>query len=232
MGVRTGNEFRESLRDGRVIYVDGDRVGDVTQYPPFEGVIETLAGLYDVQQEQPELLTYRSPKSGERVAMSFLMGETVEEVERRRRAEEFRCELNGGLMGRMPDFMNALMTDAAAFMEIPSRRERRFGENLVRYYEDCRENDWCLTHTLADPQVDRSKGPTGQPDPALALHRVRATDAGIVVRGARMLSTLAPFANELFVGPFYPRKPGDEPYALCFAIPMATAGLKFVCRES
>ncbi len=232
MGIRTGREYRESLRDDRTIYVDGERISDVTEYPPFQGIVETIAELYDVQHERPDELTYRSPKTGDRVALSFLMGETVEEVERRRRAEEARCEMTCGLMGRMPDFMNALMTDAAAFMEIPSRRGRHFGENLFRYYEACRENDWCLTHTLADPQIDRSKGPTGQPDPTLALHRVRETDRGLIVRGARMLSTLAPFSNELFVGPFYPRKPGDEAYALCFAIPTSTPGLKFVCRES
>ena len=46
-----------------------------------------------------------------------------------------------------------------------------------------------------------------------------------------MLSTLAPFADELWVGPFYPRRPGEESYALCFAIPMDTPGLKFICRE-
>ena len=83
-------------------------------------------------------------------------------------------------------------------------------ENLQRYQRDCRAHDWCLTHTLVDPQVDRSRGPAGQADPELVLHRVRETDAGIVVRGARMLSTLAPFANELSVGPFYPRRPGEE----------------------
>ncbi|MDB5108740.1 MAG: hypothetical protein JWM69_1681 [Candidatus Binatus sp.] len=232
MGIRTGNEFRERLRDNRTIYIDGECVRDVTKYPSFEGMIDTLASLYDIQHTRREELTYKSPKTGDLVPISFLMGDTVEEVDRRRKAEEIRCEMTCGLMGRMPDFMNALITDAAAFMEIPSQRGRRFGENLVRYYEDCRENDWCLTHTLADPQVDRSKGPTGQPDPALALHKVRETDLGIVVRGARMLSTLAPFANELFVGPFYPRKAGDEPYALCFAIPIATPGLKFLCRES
>jgi aromatic ring hydroxylase len=61
---------------------------------------------------------------------------------------------------------------------------------------------------------------------------VRETDRGLVVRGAKMLSTLAPFANELWVGPFYPRRPGEEAYTLCFAIPMDTSGLKFICRET
>ncbi len=231
MGIRTGEEYQESLRDGRTIYVEGERVKDVATYPPFQGIIRTLVSLYDLQHEHEELLTYPSPKTSEPVSLSFLMAETVEEVERRCRAEEFRAEFTFGLMGRLPDFMNALVTDAAAVHEFIGRHEPRFGENLLRYYEECRDNDWCLTHTLVDPQIDRSKGPAEQEDPYLALRLVRETDRGILVRGAKMLSTLAPFANELWVGPFYPRKPGEEPYALCFALPIDTPGLKFICRE-
>ncbi|MGH7965053.1 MAG: 4-hydroxyphenylacetate 3-hydroxylase N-terminal domain-containing protein, partial [Candidatus Binatia bacterium] len=231
MGIRTGAQYRESLKDGRTIYVNGECVTDVTAYPPFQGTIETLADLYDLQHEQRELLTFPSPKNGQPVNLSFLMGETVEEVERRRRAEEFRLEFTCGLMGRLPDFMNALVTDVASLADLFGRREPRFGEHLTRYYEACRDNDLCLTHTLADPQIDRSKGPAQQSDPALALHFVKETDRGIIVHGARMLSTLAPFANELWVGPFYPRKTGEEAYALCFALPMNTPGLKFICRE-
>lgn len=232
MGIRTGQEYRQSLRDGRTIYVNGERVKDVTTYPAFQGIIDTLASLYDLQHEHKELLTYPSPKTGRPVSLSFLMAEAVEEMERRVRAEEFRAEATCGLMGRLPDFMNALVTDAAVAHETLSRREPRFGDNLLRYYEDCRDNDWCLTHTLIDPQIDRSKGPAEQTDPALALHMVKETDRGIIVHGARMLSTLAPFSNELWVGPYMPRKPGEESYALCFALPMDTPGLKFVCREA
>src|SRR5882724_7150767 len=114
MGIRKGRQYRESLRDERTVFVDGERVRDVTTHPPFRGMVDTLASLYDLQHERADELTYRSPTTGDRVALSFLMGETVEEVERRRRAEEIRCELTCGLLGRMPDFMNALMTDAAA----------------------------------------------------------------------------------------------------------------------
>ena len=46
MGIRSGAEYRESLRDGRSIYVNGERVTDVTAYPPFQGAINTLAMLY------------------------------------------------------------------------------------------------------------------------------------------------------------------------------------------
>ena len=234
MGIRTGAQYRDSLRDERIIYVDGQRITDVTTYPPFQGVINTLAMLYDLQHDpvHQSLLTYPSPADGRPVSLSFLITETEDDVDRRVRAEEFRAEATFGLMGRLPDFMNALVTDAAVAHPFIGQRNKQYGDNIQRYYELCRDNDWCLTHTLLDPQIDRSKGPAEQADPDAALHFVRETDRGIIVRGARMLSTLAPFSNELWVGPFYPRKPGEEAYALCFAVPMNIPGLTFICRES
>jgi anthranilate 3-monooxygenase (FAD) / 4-hydroxyphenylacetate 3-monooxygenase len=73
--------------------------------------------------------------------MSFLTGQTDEEMERRRHAEEIRCEMTFGLMGRMPDFVKESVTDAAAFMEIPSRRGRHYSDKLERYHLDRRENN-------------------------------------------------------------------------------------------
>src|SRR5262249_28932306 len=183
---------------GRTVYVNGERVKDVTRYPRFQGIVGTLAALYDLQHDSDHqsVLTYSSPRTGDLVSLSFLMADTAEGVARRMRAEEFRAEATFGLMGRLPDFMNALVTDAAVAASFIAQREPRLAENIVRYYEECRELDRCLTHTLVDPQIDRSKGPAQQTDPEAALHFVRETGRGIIVRGARMLSMLAPFADE------------------------------------
>ncbi|MGA8056999.1 MAG: 4-hydroxyphenylacetate 3-hydroxylase N-terminal domain-containing protein, partial [Candidatus Binataceae bacterium] len=169
MGIRSGKEFVESLRDERTIYVGGERLKDVTAHTPFQGVVATLASLYDFQHEHLEELTFRSPTSGDRVAASFLMAGSVEQVEWRIRAEQMRADFTYGLMGRMPDFCNALLTDLASGVADLGARDPRFGENMRRYHEECRERDWCLTHTLVDPQVDRSRGPAEQSDPYLVL---------------------------------------------------------------
>lgn len=229
MGARTGKAYIEGLRDGRQLYVNGERIRDVTQYPPFQGIIREMASLYDRQHQSPykEALTYPSPTSGEPVSTSFVLAKTWDEIEQRIRGERTRCELTYGLMGRLPDFMNAFVADLAVIRAVLSRSDARFGENAWRYYELCREQDLCLTHTLVDPQIDRSRGVEAQE----SIRIVKETAAGMVVNGARMLSTLAPVSHELWVGPYMPRKPGEEEYAVCFAIPMATPGLKFVCRE-
>jgi anthranilate 3-monooxygenase (FAD)/4-hydroxyphenylacetate 3-monooxygenase len=46
-----------------------------------------------------------------------------------------------------------------------------------------------------------------------------------------MLATLAPMADELLVFNLPGLKPGDDPHALAFALPVDTPGLRFLCRE-
>lgn len=52
------------------------------------------------------------------------------------------------------------------------------------------------------------------------------------MRGARILATLAPFADEIAVYPAVPLLEGTDPYALSFCVPIDTPGLKFLCRDS
>ena len=43
----TGAEYLESLRDGREVYVYGERVKDVTTHPAFRNAARSIARLYD-----------------------------------------------------------------------------------------------------------------------------------------------------------------------------------------
>ena len=116
MGARTGKQYVEGLRDDRRIYINGELVRDVTKYPPLEGVIRELAGLYDRQHEPgfKDSLTYQSPGAGESASTSFLIPATLQDVERRVSGERARAELTNGMMGRLPDYMNAYVADLAA----------------------------------------------------------------------------------------------------------------------
>ncbi len=116
----------------------------------------------------------------------------------------------------------------------PQRRacQAELGTGLVGRAEGivefCRENDVQVTHALIDPQSDRSTLDA----PAQAVHLVERLPDGIVVSGCRMLSTLAPVSNECYVGPYYPRKPGEDKYTLAFVVPMNAPGLTTLARES
>jgi 4-hydroxyphenylacetate 3-monooxygenase len=43
----TGKEYLESLRDGREVYIQGERVADVTTHPAFRNSARSIARLYD-----------------------------------------------------------------------------------------------------------------------------------------------------------------------------------------
>lgn len=229
MGVRSGAEYLAGLRDDRRLYVRGQRVGDVTAYAPYAGIVAEMAAHFD-RHHQGELagaLTFASPADGAPVMNSWLVAQSWDDMQARMTGERLRAERSYGQMGRLPDFMAAFVTDQASVPHVLGARDPAFAENARRYHAYCRDHDLALTHTLVDPQVDRSRGVEAQG----ALRIVRQTDAGIVVTGGRMLSTLAPVSDELYVGPYMPRRPGEEAYAVSFAVPVAHPGLKFIARE-
>jgi 4-hydroxyphenylacetate 3-monooxygenase len=236
MPARTGAQYLAGLRDAREIWFEGERVRDVTAHPILGRVAHTIAELYDLQWD-PALqarLTYPSPSSGQPVSLAFLQPRSVEDLVRRREMFKLWADHHGGLLGRTPDYLNAILAGCAMAAPHFARNGPEYAERIVAYYEYCRERDLCATHTFLDPQAHRARTQTEQPDPTAPLHIVAETAEGLVVSGARTLATLAPYADELLVFPSTSRlQPSDAVrYAFAFAVPVATPGLRFVCRES
>src|SRR5262249_562298 len=179
-----------------------------------------------------DVMTYPSPTTGEPVSSSFLVPCSREELVKKRKHFKLRADHNFGFMGRAPDFMNQFVTGWHLMADRFARGGARFGDNAARYYEHVRERDLFLTHMLINPQIDRSKTPAEQQDPFVEVGRVKETAEGIVVRGAKMLGTMAPITEEVAVIPFGGVPPGDDAYGLVFAIPSNTPGLTFICRET
>jgi len=141
------------------------------------------------------------------------------------------------MFGRTPDYKNAsLMAFASAtdFLAQGTVGQADFANNMKNYYDFARRNDKVLTHTLVNPAYNFQQAAAGKFNDKVALHVVRETDAGIVVSGARLLATLGPFADEIEVFPSTVLKATDEnvPFAFAFALPIATPGLKMICRDS
>ena len=237
MPARTGRQYLNGLREQeREVWLGGERVRDVTTHPGLKGGARAIAALYDMQHD-PELreaMTYVSPTSGERVGLSFIIPRTREELERRRDMMLLWARATCGMMGRSPDFMNVTFAAWAGAAEYFARGRREFADNLVRYYEYLRENDVTLTHSLINLQKSRTVSGVFNLQEGTALQVVRESDAGIVVRGARILATLGPLADEIAV--YSPRMArhteSHSPFAVNFAIPCSAPGLRFLCRDS
>ncbi|HTY49596.1 MAG TPA: 4-hydroxyphenylacetate 3-monooxygenase, oxygenase component [Steroidobacteraceae bacterium] len=232
-GARRGEQVLERLRRRPPeLWYRGERVTDPTVHPAFRGVLGTLAGLYDLQWEQAAVCLFDVP-GGAKAGRSFLLPRTAAELASITAAMRVWHGHTHGFMGRVPDFINRAVSGFAAGAAFLAEADPRFGANAVSYHGYLRAHDLCLTHTLIPPQANRSVSAAHQPDPFLAARVKEETDAGLIIRGARMLATL-PVADEIMVFPSTLLKDEDEdaPYAFGFCIPSDTPGLRFICRES
>ena len=233
MPARRGEEYIAGLKDDRQVWMDGERIADVTTHPKLRRGIETVASLYDLQwsPEFQEAMTYPSPTSGDLVGMSHIEPRSREDIIARDRMIKLWADATYGMMGRSPDFLNVVVMAFAANSDFFAEIDPRCGENIVRYYHQVRENDLCLTHTLLNMRVSRSRDVSQLDQRDIALRKVGENSEGIIVQGARMLATLAPASDDIAVYPYAPLPDDEDSAALVFSIPVASPGLTFICRE-
>ena len=237
MAARTGSEFLQRLSAARVhVEIDGETLtGGVAAHPAFRNVVASYADLYDMQHDPAyrDVLTYPSPTSGEPVATSFLTPRTPEDLVKRAKAFKLWADRSLGMLGRTPDYLNSALMALAAAHDWFAQASPAFGENIQRYTQLVREEDLLCTHTLVPPQANRAVAASQQARGALMAHVVREDDNGVVIRGARLLATIGPFADELLVFPstVLRNSPEDKPYSFACAIPNDASGLRYLARE-
>jgi 4-hydroxyphenylacetate 3-monooxygenase len=234
MGARRGTDVIQRFKEQPIeLWHRGQRVQDITAEPGIANGVGSLASLYDRQWQEPDVMLFDSPASGEKVGRSFLIPNTREDLASVGEMMLRWSRHTFGMMGRAPDYLNRAMSAYAGGAAFLSKQDPRFGENAIRYHDHIRENDLCLTHTLIHPQANRAVPVSQQADEYVGARIKEERDDGIVIRGARMLATL-PISDEIMVFPSTLLRAVEEdaPYAFGFAIPNATSGLKFICRET
>jgi anthranilate 3-monooxygenase (FAD)/4-hydroxyphenylacetate 3-monooxygenase len=235
MAVRTGQEYIDGLNDDREVWYGGQRVENVAEFEEFKPSVTSLARLYDLQHD-PKLspiMTCESEDLGEVIARPFEIPRTLDHLRLKRECYIAVAEATCGMMGRSPDFLNAMMASLAAKRSFFHECAPERAEAMVGYYEYVARNDLFLTHALLDPQLDKGKLRSEQSDPGTPLRIVDRNANGLILDGIKRIATSAPYADEILVWPFPPTfQPGEEPYANVFAVPMNTKGLKTLCRRS
>lgn len=232
--IRNGKQFVDGLKAQakKNVWIAGSKIDDVTESSYFKRPIEAIADLYDLQCDNKDGVKMSAGgKGGDEYGLSFLIPRRVEDIVARRKAMTVWANASFGMIGRSPDYCNTVLM---AFEETGFFKQvgEDFGKNLTSYYNYCKDHDLFLTHAIVNPQTDRSKSSAEQENPYAHLAVVKESDDGLIVRGAKMLATHGPTADELIVYPLPGSvAPGEERYALAFGIPTDTPGLKFICRE-
>src|ERR1700742_337406 len=226
----TGAEYLESLRDGREVWIDGERVADVTTHPAFRNAARSVARLYDAMHDPAtrELLTVED-RQGIRTHRFFAPSYGAEDLLASREAIAHWARLSYGHMGRTPDYKASFMATLGADPE----RYAPFEESGRRWDREYAEKALFLNHVLINPPIDRDRAVHEVED--VYVHVVEERDGGIVVSGAKMLATGSAITRATFVAQTSAVQLEEgkaEDYALVFIAPMDTPGKKLVCRNS
>ena len=225
----TGDEYLESLRDGREIWLRGERVRDVTTHPAFRNTARMVARLYDALHDpgRCETLTIATDTaSGGRTHRFFAASRTTDELVAARDAIAEWARISYGWLGRSPDYKAGFLATLGPNADY----YEPFAENARRWYRLAQERVLFLNHAIVHPPVDRDRPPSDVGD--VYAHTVKQTDDGIIVRGAKVVATGSALTHHTFVahhGPLPIRRPE---FAVAFFVAMDAPGVKLVCRPS
>jgi len=225
----TGDEYLASLRDGREVWIYGERVGDVTAHPAFRNAARSVARLYDALHDpaRKDVLTVETDTgSGGFTHPFFRAPRSAADLVRGRDAIAEWQRMTYGWMGRSPDYKAAFLATYGPNADYYAP----YDENARRWYRESQERVWFMNHTLVNPPVDRNKDIHEVDD--VFIHAVRETDEGVVVRGAKMVATGSAISNFNFVSYHGALPIRKKEYALSFFAPMNLPNTRLICRPS
>src|SRR5258707_3127624 len=148
--MRTGSDYLRSLNDGRQVFVDGERVADVTAHPAFREAARSIARLYDIAaaSENRELMTFPSPKTGMPVLRAYQIPHTHADLRARRLFSEKWAEATFGLIGRTPDHVAGVFCGYAAVSEAFSRGGPQIADNVGKIYKHLRDKHHYASYAI------------------------------------------------------------------------------------
>lgn len=230
--IRTGDQYRESIRDGRDVWMNGEKVTDVTTHPAFKPLVDIRARIYDMAHDPAtrDSMTYEDASTGEVNAIQQKPPRTREDWDAKRAATDAVLSDVGGVVTRVGDETIGEVWSLIDGQDVLNAINPAYAENVKRHIDHALYADPFHVSANTDPKGDRSKRPQDQ-DPDMLLHVVRETDSGIVVRGAKY-ETAAAYSNQAFTKPTIANWGDSElsDYALGFIADMGSPGLKYICR--
>jgi 4-hydroxyphenylacetate 3-monooxygenase len=229
--IRTGKQYLESVRDGRVIYIGDERVKDQTTHPAFRNICRTYAEWYDLKADPANRDIMAYEEGGETYSMHYLRPRSREDLARRTRAHRVLADFSGGLLGRPPDAVAGNITGLVMKLQVFEENEGLYPETLMSVWEHLRRNDAYATYAVLPPQGARD--PEFYQSKGLRVPSLRVTaedGGGVVLNGMKMLATAAVAANEVLIGNLLPIGPEQRAEAITCVIPLNTPGLSLWSR--
>lgn len=229
MGLRTAEQYKASLRDGRAVFFRGDKVADVTAHPVIGIAVEHAALDYRMA-EDPQYRELAVVKEGaDEYSRYYHLPRNGDDLLKRSALIAAATREGATLVVLIKE----IGTDALLALHIIGERMAAAGkpeyrERIHKFYRHCRDNDLAVAVAQTDVKGDRSLGPTQQDHPDYYVRVVEERPDGVVVRGAKVHTSVSTNTNEVIVLPTRAMRPEDKAYAIGFALPMNAPGLKMI----
>ncbi|OAI43720.1 4-hydroxyphenylacetate 3-hydroxylase [bacterium SCGC AG-212-C10] len=221
MALKNPTWYRESLNDGRVTYIAGESVPDITKSPWFDVAIDNAADDYVYDDPATKDIRLYETEDGNLAHRIFKVPSSVEDLQK-------RIELSG--ITGIATGVTAVLMALYNIKDQVAKVNGQYAENIVNMYKYCRDNDLRADQCITDAKGDRSRHPKDQDDPDLYMRIVDKNADGIIVRGAKLHITGASLVHEQTVMPTKAMGPGEEQWSVSFSVPTNTKGVKIINR--
>src|SRR6185436_1501802 len=232
MPLRTVQQYVESLRDDRTVFYRGERVPDVTRHPVISVAVEHASIDYAMADDPVHRDLAVIHDGGDEYSRYYDIARSADDLLKRSALIEKATAAGGTLVVLIKeigtDALFALMRVASA---IDARHATAYAGRVEAFYRHCRSNDLAVAVAQTDVKGDRAKGPSAQADPDLYVRVVERRSDGIVVRGAKVHTSCTPNVDEVIVIPTRALAEGEEDWAVAFAVPVATPGVRLFCSD-
>ena len=225
----TGAEYIQSLRDGREVYINGERISDVTSHPAMRNSVRSLARLYDAlhDPDTKDLLTAPTDTgNGGYTHKFFRHARSVDDLVAQQAAITHWARMTYGWMGRTADYKAALMNTLA----VNAPWYGPFADSARAWHDRTQNAALFLNHAIVNPPIDRHKPAEQVKD--VFVHVTRETDAGVYVSGAKVVATSSALTHYNLLAQASATVTEDPSLSLTFIAPMNAPGIKMFCRTS
>jgi aromatic ring hydroxylase len=229
MGLRTPEQYKQSLRDGRAVFFRGERVADVTTHPVIGIAVEHAAIDYRMAEDPAHrALAVIKDGNGE-YSRYYHLPRNGEDLLKRSQLIAASTREGATLVVLIKEIgSDALLALHLIGERLAAAGKPEYRERIRHYHRECRDNDLAVAVAQTDVKGDRSLGPNAQDHPDYYLRVVEERSDGVVVRGAKVHTSVSTNTNEVIVLPTRAMRPEDKAYAIAFALPINTPGLKLL----
>lgn len=230
MALKTREEYLESLRKLNIkVYIFGELVENFVDHPIIRPSINSVAMTYELaqQDEYKDLMTAKSNIIGERVNRFTHLHQGTEDLVNKVKMQRLLGQKTGSCFQRCVG-MDAFNSVFSTTYEVDEKHGTKYHENFKKFLTYVQENDLVVDGAMTDPKGDRGLSPKDQADPDMFMRVVERREDGIVVRGAKVHQTGAVNSHEHLIMPTISMKPGEEDYAISFAIPADAEGIYMI----